>query len=307
MRTKAPYKRYQHSGSYRKPTANDHLSTWKTDNAGTSNNDQVTIPTEAGGTYACWFFWGDGTSDYISAWNDAALTHTYPSAGTYQIKIKGQFEGFVFNNGGDCQKLISIDNGGKQFRVGNSGGYFYGCAELTHVRKLITTGMTTFYRFFRGCAKLVSFDKLDSSSVTTTNAMFLGCTLLNEPNVGRLDMRNVTNTAYMMYNCTNFNQYLYWTTSSLLTMSYTFQGCAALDQSLSHFDISSVSGMVNLLTGATSFSNANYSAALIAWNAGSHQNNVQLDCPAQYEAGAAAARTDFINNHGWTINDGGAA
>ena len=131
MLNKAPYKRYTHSSFYSKPGQNDHLSTWKTDNAGTSNNDQITIPTEAGGTYSCWIYWGDGTSDNITAWHDAALTHTYPSAGTYQIRIKGQFEGFRFNNGGDCQKLISVDKGGKQFRVGNNNGYFYGCSNLT--------------------------------------------------------------------------------------------------------------------------------------------------------------------------------
>ena len=39
-------------------------------------------------------------------------THTYPSAGTYKIKITGTLQGFRFDNGGDKLKMLDIKKWG---------------------------------------------------------------------------------------------------------------------------------------------------------------------------------------------------
>ena len=65
------------------------VSTWKTDNAGTSGATQITLPLEAGGTYDFGINWGDGSSSKITAYDQAEVTHTYPIAGTYTVKIDG--------------------------------------------------------------------------------------------------------------------------------------------------------------------------------------------------------------------------
>jgi surface protein len=358
----------------------DFVSIWKTDNTsvGSSNNNQVKLPTYNGGVYNCVVNWGDGLSDVITAWNDAALTHTYASIGTYTITISGQFEGFRFNDSGDKEKLLYIDNGGKYFNIGNLGGIFYGCVNLTGVNNLNTSDLTYFWAMFANCTSLVEEVQLDTSSATDTSfmlqncsaynkpvnfntanvtnmwSMFYGCTLFNKPvNFNTANVENmrymfgncsafnqslasfntakVTNMQGFLYNCVEFNQSLsHFDTAKVTTMNRMLFGCAKFNQSLSSFDTALVTDMEYMLYSAvlfnqdisgfaidvvttmahmlefTALSNDNYSNALIAWEAGTHQNNVPLDATAKYTAGAAAART-ALQGDGWTINDGGAA
>jgi hypothetical protein len=237
---------------------NYHISTWDTTktSSGSSNNDQIKLPTYNGGSYNCVIYWGDGTNSTITTWDDADLTHTYAVAGIYTIYIIGQFEGFIFNNAGDRLKLSSIENGGNDFRLGAGGGYFYGCANLTSIDNINTAGIQNFTAAFRGCSKLNCALNLNTESATTMYTMLYQCTLFNNP-VKQLSIALCTN--------------------------------------------------LNLMLTGTAISNTYYSDALIQWSSLSHQNTVTLACTAKYEARAVAARTDFINNHAWTINDGGAA
>ena len=79
------------------------VSTWKTDNTSTGSSaaNQVKLPLISLGTYNFRVEWGDGTADNITVWNAAATTHTYASAGTYEINITGTLTGWQFNNTGD--------------------------------------------------------------------------------------------------------------------------------------------------------------------------------------------------------------
>ncbi|MCP4968896.1 MAG: DUF4347 domain-containing protein, partial [bacterium] len=63
--------------------ATGFVTTWQTDNPGTSANDTINIPIGAGDTDFT-VFWGDGTStDYTGG----PATHTYASAGTYTVAV----------------------------------------------------------------------------------------------------------------------------------------------------------------------------------------------------------------------------
>ena len=46
------------------------------------------------------------------------------------IAIRGQIDGWRFNNTGDRKKLSDISNWGS-LTLGNAGGYFYGATNLT--------------------------------------------------------------------------------------------------------------------------------------------------------------------------------
>ena len=94
------------------PPSTDFIIKVKTDNDGTSNNDQFTLPTSnIGGTvYDYTIDWGDGVVENITT--TTTQTHTYPTAGTYTITISGRFERIYFNNGGDKLKLIETVNFG---------------------------------------------------------------------------------------------------------------------------------------------------------------------------------------------------
>jgi len=111
--------------------AGDFVSTWNTSatSAGSSNSTSVKLPLESGGTYNFTVYWGDGSSNNITAWNQAEVTHGYASEGNYTINISGIISGFIFNNAGDKLKLINILQWG-DLKLGNSGSYFYGASNL---------------------------------------------------------------------------------------------------------------------------------------------------------------------------------
>src|SRR6056297_2670675 len=155
------------------------ISTWKTDNAGVSNNDQITLPTLSEGVYNCTVAWGDGSTDTITTYNDPAWTHTYPSAGTYTVTITGTFGGMRFNNGGDKSKIIEISD---------LEGY------------TVTTD-----RQFYGCDRLVSVAYSTAPTITssTMSYMFLGCTSLTTLDVSNWNVSNVTDMLYMFSNCSS--------------------------------------------------------------------------------------------------------
>lgn len=87
------------------------ITSWKTDNTGSSGNSQITIPTFSGGSYDYDVDWdNDGVFDQFNITGD--VTHDFLSAGTYKIALRGDFPRIYFNNTGDRQKLISIDQWG---------------------------------------------------------------------------------------------------------------------------------------------------------------------------------------------------
>ena len=85
----------------------------KTDNTGTSNDDQFTLPLKAAETYDCTIYWGDGTTTAQST--DSSPTHTYAAgAGTYTVSVSGTFPAVYFNVGGDRLKVLELKNWGTQ-------------------------------------------------------------------------------------------------------------------------------------------------------------------------------------------------
>jgi hypothetical protein len=163
---------------------NAFTCTVKTDNSGTSNSDQFTFPTVSGGTYNCTVYRSDGTSSVITTWDDAAWTHTFPSSGTYTIRVVGTFTGFYFNGGGDAAKLINISQFGI-LNPGNQGGSFNGCSNLTVTASdiLDLTGISTLLSMFSGCTSLLSIPSIISFDVTNINVatnMFLNSGLSSE-------------------------------------------------------------------------------------------------------------------------------
>jgi len=97
----------------------------KTDNTGTSNNDQFTIPLYSGETYDFTVAY-DGQETTHNT--DSDLTLTFPSgAGTYDVVITGAFAGIYFNNAGDKLKLTEVSSFGTSFTRLDS--VFRGCSN----------------------------------------------------------------------------------------------------------------------------------------------------------------------------------
>jgi len=258
---------------------NEFITTWKTDNPGTSTDFQITIPTTGGG-YNYDVDWGDTNTDLGVTGN---ITHTYTAIGTYIVTITGTFPRIYFNNGGDGDKLLSIDQWG-------------------------TNPWTSMLGSFFGCNNMVinATDTPDLSGVTNLGQMFWNCTTFNQ-DIGNWDVSNVTIMTDMFRGANSFNQDISgWNTSNVTFMNAMFNSASSFDQDLGGWDVSNVTLMGQMFAGVT-LSTANYDSLLIGWSTQTLQPNVTFDGGnnSKYCNGKAARLilTNAPNN--WTINDGG--
>lgn len=290
--------------------------TVKSDNTGTSSNDQFTIPTN-----------GDLSQNYDVETSDGYTatglsgnhTITFPSgAGTHQVYITGNFLNIRFNNGGDKLKVLSVDQWG-DIAWDSFNGAFRGCANLTanYTDVPDTSAVLSLNMTFRDCTLWNgSINDWDTSSVNDMFYTFLNCINYNQPMNG-LDVSSVANMRGVIRGCTLFNQPLnLWVTSSASDMREVFLNAISFDQDISMWDISSLTNAANFLQGAT-LSTVNYDALLVGWEA-----NLQGTYPAgagytatitvnfgsstyTLASAAATARASLIITFGWTISDGG--
>ena len=87
-----------------------------------------------------------------------------------------------------------------------------------------------------------------------------------------------------------------------------FQDNTAFNRSLSNWDWSNIFNAANFLSGNSALSTVNYDATLVSIDSQAVTNNVSINFgSAQYTLGTTAetARTNLINDHTWTITDGG--
>jgi len=243
------------------------------------------LPLISGGTYNFTVDWGDGSSDTITAYNQAEVTHTYATADTYDVNITGTIEGWQFNNAGDKDKITNIAAWGPLVITTDSA--FYGCINLdTTVTDAPTLSTTDLRNTFRGCSSLTTLDvsNWNVSSVTNLRAIFYGCSSLTT-----LDVSS-------------------WNVSSAIDFGYTFHNCFSLTTlDVDLWDINQGTIFISFANGV-SIPTADYDDILIAWEAQAPIGGRSISFGnSQYTAGGAAeaARTSLINTYGWTITDGG--
>ncbi len=212
-------------------------SSWKTNNAGTSNDDQISLPLEVSGTYDFNVDWGDESSDTITVWNQAEVTHTYASPGTYTVTITvvpttGIIQGWRFNNAGDKLKILTVESWG-DLLVGNNGGYFYGCDNLVlnATDKLAESIMTVFENGFRDCRSMVSITEglFDNNPlIYTFRYCFRACPIEEIPE-GLFDNQTTVNSFYACFrDCTDLLAIpagLFDNNVTVTTFSHCFYAC----------------------------------------------------------------------------------
>ncbi len=287
--------------------------TVKTDNTGTSEDDEFTLPItdSVATTELDVYLVSDGS--LLGTASSVSPTITFPAgAGTYDIAVTGTMGGWAFNNGGDKLKITKIDNWGI-FNHGDEEGAFYGCTNLT----LLTTsdtpdlsGSTTLRNFFRNCTSITTINNIDTWDVSTIEnftIMFFGITSLNvslstwDVGSGRLfgnmfqstpfngdisgwDMSSATNISSMFNLATSFNQDISgWDVSSVTSFASMFQNATSFDQDLSGWDVSAATTFGNMFTNASAFDQD-----LSDWD-------VHL---AAGRAGGVPTMTNFLSNAG---------
>ena len=81
---------------------------WRLDDAAKT----ITLPLPSAGEYDFVVDWGDGTTGIVAAYNDAAIMHTYTTAGIKTVSIMGKMTHWSFNDGGDKLKITDVLRGG---------------------------------------------------------------------------------------------------------------------------------------------------------------------------------------------------
>jgi surface protein len=248
------------------PPSSRFISLWNTSatTGDSSDYNQVMLPLEEGGTYDFLVYWGDGSVDEITSWNDADRIHDYGAEGVYQINITGTIVGWRINNAGDRLKLSEIQQWGK-LNLGNNASYFAGASNLkiTATDVLNLTGTTDLSNSFAGCYNLTSVPSMDdwnTSSVSNMESMFGGAILFNQ-DIGSWDTSSVTTMRKMFCSAYDFNQNLSnWNTHNVINMNLMFgddcgpgTGDLAFNGNISNWDTSKVTDMSGMFSRATSF------------------------------------------------------
>jgi surface protein len=228
---------------------------------GSTTTNQFKIPTINTGSYDFTVDWGDSSSNNISTWNDLNLTHTYPGAGIYEIKITGDIIGFIFNGTGDRLKMLNISQWGNVIftpQTGANGGAFRSCSNLnisaTDAPNFIPGNHIGFFSF---CSSLIfnaSINNWDVSPITSFSTFFNAATNFNQP-IGNWDVSNANNFVSMFLTATNFNQPIgNWNVSNATLLTNTFNQANNFNQDLSNWDVSKVTNFQGTFR-STAFNN----------------------------------------------------
>lgn len=222
-------------------TTDDFVTTWDTENTGTSASNQITIPgTGAGYNYS--IYWESLSSSTVTGTiatsTAASQTITFPEPGEYKVAIKGIYPRIYFNNGGDKLKLLTVEQWGSPAWTSMASA-FYGCANLT----------------------VPATDAPNLSGVTSMGSMFHDATSFNNP-VNHWDVSNVTSLYRTFRGATSFNQSLNsWNTSNVTSLFETFHTATSFNQPIDSWDVSNVLETYSMFLGATSFNQP-----LNSWN-----------------------------------------
>ena len=247
------------------------ISTWKTDNSGTSCSSCITMPT-VGGMYNYDVDWdNDGVYDESGITGD--ITHDFGVEGTYTIAIRGSFPRIAFDNIGDRLKILSVDQWGDISWL-SLGSAFAGCENIdvmaTDTPDL--SNVTNLSDAFSSCKVLTQgLSSWDVSGINNFSGLFSGCSIYNEDignwdtssavdissifsgaldfdqDIGQWDVSNVTNMNGAFSNAFDFDQNIgFWDVSSVTTMSSMFDGASKFNQDIGLWDVSNVTSLANM-------------------------------------------------------------
>ncbi|MDH3326437.1 MAG: BspA family leucine-rich repeat surface protein [Gammaproteobacteria bacterium] len=214
-------------------TPNPFITTWKTDNPGVTDDNQIMISTRKGNyssaelDYDYIVDWGDGSLDY-NVTDD--ITHTYTTPGIYTVSINGRFPSTYSRLDSDREKMLTIE------QWGTNKWLTMNCAFCKYVN--LTSNAT---------------DSPDLSLVTDMTAMFWGAAAFNQ-DMSTWDVSSINNISWMFADATSFNGDLSnWNVSSVTDMNHMFVGAASFNQNIENWNVSSVTSMSEMFNGATSF------------------------------------------------------
>ncbi|WP_452232115.1 BspA family leucine-rich repeat surface protein [Lacinutrix sp. MEBiC02595] len=224
-------------------TSSYFITTWTTSGLG---DYSITIPTIGTG-YNYDVDWdNDGVFDAIGVTGD--VTHDYGVAGEFIVTIRGDFPRIYFNNTGDRNRILAVEQ--------------WGAGSWTSMEKA-----------FSGCSilRINALDNPDLRYVTNMDWMFFNATSFNQ-DISTWDVSNVTNMAYMFQGARSFNQDISaWDVRNVTTMMSMFAYAYLFNQDLSIWDVGNVTDMSLMFRSAHIFNQD-----LSTWNVSSVTDMSQM-------------------------------
>lgn len=204
----------------------------KTDNFGSSGQNQFTIPTIGGG-----YDYSIRTSDGQNITGlSGDTTITFPSPGTYDVFIRGSFPRMYFNGTGDRRKLVDIKNFGI-YGLGSisQNGAFRGCSELIISAEDIGhfENVTDFTLAWDNCKSLTSFPLIDTSSAQVLAFTWNDCALIST--FPSINTSNVTTFQGAWALCTSLVSFPLIDTATGVNFSTTWRNCSSLENFPSNY------------------------------------------------------------------------
>jgi len=234
------------------------ITVWQTDNPGSSEDNQITIPGTGTDYLIEWEEVGNEANNNGSETGTDSHTITFPSAGTYRVKISGDFTRinlYGINNESDNEKILDIEQWGN-IAWSSFSTAFYGCSNLnqsaTDVPDL--SNVTIMYSMFKRASSFNSdIRNWNVSNVTNMNSMFSEADNFNQ-DISKWDVSNVANMAAMFKGASSFNGDIgNWNVSNVTDMSSMFSSANAFNQNISTWNVSNVTDMSSMFYKANNF------------------------------------------------------
>ncbi len=281
------------------------ITTWDTTNPGASADNQITIPgTGSGYNYDLyWESLASSTVNGTSTVTTSSHTITFPEPGQYKVEINGDFPRIVFNNGGDRQKIMTVEQWG-DIAWTSMGGAFYGATNLrvTAVDAPDLSNVTSMANMFRFANAFN--DPVNHWIVTGIEDMvgiFYGATSFNQP-LNSWNVSSATNMSTMFAQAISFNQPLdAWNTSSVYDMSGMFRE-SGFNQDVSTWNIENVTNM-NIIFRGMNLSQTNIDNILTSWAGQNVQANVLFHPGVKTYSQVGADALDTLRSLGWEITE----
>ena len=255
-------------------------SVWKV----STDDSTLFFPGGSGDTCNYTIDWGDGSTDSYTSCEEYH-SHTYASAGTYNIKVTGTInkwscdtfvnanldpsicDTFCNDAEDDVIYAMCMELCGKTQRAicGNNismVGIMDKYPVLIGIESFGPVGLTS--RSFANANQLTyvsSKDIPNANTLTDMGRMFSGAVLFNS-DIGNWDTSQTQTMSYMFYGASSFNQSLSaWDTSNVTRMNNMFNGASAFNGDISAWDTSNVTEMGYMFDGASAFNQP-----LNSWN-----------------------------------------
>jgi hypothetical protein len=274
----------------------------KTDNSGTSADNQFTLPTTGGG-----YNYDIETSDgQTITGNTGNATITFPSAGEYQLKISGAFPQCHFNNGGDKLKLLSIDNFGI-YALGSTSqrGAFIGCLNLVINATDIGhfENVTDFTSAWAGCSSLTSFPLINTSSGIQFGQTWAYCSSLTS-----FPLINTSNATAFVFSgkgawlfCSSLTSFPLIDMSGVTNFKQAWNQCSSLTSFPSNAFDTTTTGNYNSAFSTTNLTTQSIDNILISLDTSGTNNGTFTQSGGQAPSATGLAAKDNLVAKGWTV------